>query len=229
MIEARGLRKSYGATEVLRGLALEARPGEVTLLIGPNGAGKSTTLKLLAGLATPDGGHAEIDGIDVFRHSDAARRRLSYLPQTADFHPHFTGSRLARFYADLRGAGRDRAAAALDLAGLTEHASRPVKVLSGGMKQRLGLALLLLPDAPVLLLDEPGLSLDPAWRSRLQEILRAEAVRGKTVLVTTHLLAEWNGVAHRCLLCEDGSVSREIDPAQLSADPVATAVESSRS
>lgn len=225
MIAVRDLRKSYGATEVLRGLSLEARAGEITLLIGPNGAGKSTALKLLAGLASPSGGHAEIDGIDVFRRPDAARRRLSYLPQTPAFHPHFTAARLARFYADLRGVSRERATAALDLAGLAEHARQPVRTLSGGLKQRLGLALLLLPDAPVLLLDEPGLSLDPEWRRRLQKILREEAERGKVVFVTTHLLAEWNGVAHRCLLCENGVVSREIDPAHLSEDAAAASGE----
>jgi ABC-type multidrug transport system ATPase subunit len=75
--------------------------------------------------------------------------------------------------------------------------------------------LLLLPDAPVLLLDEPGLSLDPGWRKRLQDTLRLEAARGKTVLVTTHLVAEWNNVAHRCLLCRDGKIERELDPSDL--------------
>ena len=75
-----------------------------------------------------------------------------------------------------------------------------------------------LPDAPVLLLDEPGLSLDPGWRKRLQETLRFEAERGKTVLVTTHLIAEWNNVAHRCLLCRDGKIERELDPTNLPHD-----------
>ena len=83
------------------------------------------------------------------------------------------------------------------------------------MRQRLGLALLLLADAPVLLLDEPGLSLDPGWRTRLQETLHFEAQRGKAVLVTTHLIAEWNNVADRCLLCRDGVIEREIDPNNL--------------
>jgi ABC-type multidrug transport system ATPase subunit len=90
--------------------------------------------------------------------------------------------------------------------------------LSGGMRQRLGLALLLLADAPVLLLDEPGLSLDPGWRKWLQQTLRFEAQREKTVLITTHLIAEWNNVADRCLLCRDGGIERELDPADLPYD-----------
>jgi len=89
------------------------------------------------------------------------------------------------------------------------------------------LALLMLPDAEVLLLDEPGLSLDPDWRVQLQQHLRDEASRGKTVLVTTHLLGEWNGAAHRCLLCREGRIEREIDPDDLAAafpsTPAATA------
>jgi ABC-2 type transport system ATP-binding protein len=90
--------------------------------------------------------------------------------------------------------------------------------LSGGMRQLLGVAFLLLADAPVLLLDEPGLSLDPGWRKWLQQKLRFEAERGKTVLITTHLIAEWNDVADRCLLCRDGIIERELDPQNLPDD-----------
>ena len=96
-----------------------------------------------------------------------------------------------------------------------DSANERTGALSGGMRQRLGLALLLLADAPVLLLDEPGLSLDPGWRTRLQEILREKTARGHAILVTTHLIAEWNGVADRCLLCREGRIEREIDPNDL--------------
>jgi len=106
----------------------------------------------------------------------------------------------------------------LDLASLGEFARVRTGALSGGTRQRLGLALLLLADAPVLLLDEPGLSLDPGWRKRLQETLHFEAQRGKTVLVTTHLVAEWNDVADRCLLCREGAIERELDPTDLPHD-----------
>jgi ABC-type multidrug transport system ATPase subunit len=99
--------------------------------------------------------------------------------------------------------------------GLQDDAKKRAGELSGGLRQRLGLAVLLLPDAPVLLLDEPDLSLDPPWRGRLQQILRDEARLGKTILVTTHLLGEWEGIADRCLVCEDGAMKREIDPHRL--------------
>jgi len=218
MITAENLTKSYGRKSVLNGLSLEARAGEVTLMVGPNGAGKSTTVKLLAGLIRADGGRALIAGFDLKRQRIAAQRSLSYLPQQPIFHPRLTCLEVLRFYARLRNVPLGRCDAMLELTGLTEAAQVRTHQLSGGMRQRLGIALLLLPDAPVLLLDEPGLSLDPGWRKRLQETLHFEARRGKAVLVTTHLIAEWNKLADRCLLCRAGAIEQELNPSDLPHD-----------
>ncbi len=215
MISTHNLTKEYGGKAVLRGLSLEARSGEVTLLVGPNGAGKSTTMKILAGLTRPNGGSARINEFDIRDQRIAAQRSLAFLPQSPNFHPRMTCREILRFYARLRGAGLSRCPAMLELAGLREFERTQTGELSGGMRQLLGLALLFLPDAPVLLLDEPGLSLDPNWRERLQEMLRSAADHGKTVFVTTHLIREWNDVAHRCLLCRDGKIERELDPTDL--------------
>ena len=218
MITVHNLKKSYGHKAVLRGLSLRAAPREITLLVGPNGAGKSTTMKVLAGLIRPEKGHASIAGHDLVREKLGAQRALAYLPQNPAFHPYFSCRQILSFYARLRGVDPARIELALNSAGLREVALERTGALSGGLRQRLGLALLLLADAPVLLLDEPGLSLDPGWRKRLQEILHAETRRGKTVLVTTHLIGEWNGVAHRCLLCRAGQIASELDPANLPSD-----------
>ena len=215
MIAVEALTKSYGRNLVLRGMTFNAAPREITLLVGANGAGKSTTMKVLAGLIRPNGGSARIDMIDIVRQCIAAQRSLAYLPQRPSFHRRMTCGEILRFYARLRGVAAPRYEAVLDLAGLREFERVRTSALSGGTLQRLGLALLLLPDAQVLLLDEPGLSLDPGWRQRLQDTLRFEAKQGKTVLVTTHLVREWNNVAHRCLLCRDGKIERELDPANL--------------
>lgn len=217
MIQAEGLTKAFRSQAVLRGMTFEVRPGEITLMVGPNGAGKSTTMKVLAGLVRPDAGVARIGGDAIGGDRRAAQRRLSFLPQTPNFHPRFTCLQILRFYARLRGVAPSRVTGVLESAGLGEAANVPTRALSGGMRQRLGLAVLMLPDAGVLLLDEPGLSLDPDWRARLQQLLRDEAGGGKTVLVTTHLLAEWNGAADRCLLCREGRIDREIDPDGLAA------------
>jgi Cu-processing system ATP-binding protein len=199
-------------------MSMLAQPGEITMLVGPNGAGKTTTVKVLAGLVRPNGGSARVNSFDVVRGRIKAQRAISYLPQRPDFHPRLTCIEILRFYARLRGLVPSRYEAMLDLARLRDVAHVRAGELSGGTRQRLGLALLLLPDAPVLLLDEPGLSLDPAWRKRLQDTLRFEAERGKTILLTTHLVAEWNNVAHRCLLCREGVIERELDPTNLPSD-----------
>lgn len=218
MITAERLVKNYGRKPVLRDLSILAKAGEITLLVGPNGAGKTTTVKVLAGLVRPNSGSACINSFDIVRDRIKAQRALSYLPQRPNFHPRLTCIEIIRFYARLRGLALSRCEAILDQTDLREFERVRVAKLSGGTRQRLGLALLLLPDAPVLLLDEPGLSLDPAWRKRLQETLRFEAERGKVVLVTTHLVAEWNNVVHRCLLCRDGKIERELDPRNLPHD-----------
>jgi ABC-type multidrug transport system ATPase subunit len=215
MITAENLTKCYADKEVLRGISLRAETNQITLLVGPNGAGKSTSMKIFAGLILSDAGRAFIDKINIGEKRIAAQRLLSYMPQNPNFHPKLTCLEILRFYAGLRGVSASRCAAMLELTGLSDVAQVRTGKLSGGTRQRLGLALLLLPDAPVLLLDEPGLSLDPGWRKWLQQTLRFEAERGKTIVVTTHLIAEWNNVAHRALLCRDGAIERELDPTDL--------------
>jgi ABC-2 type transport system ATP-binding protein len=215
MILAEHLTKNYGRKPVLRGISLSAAAGEVTLMVGPNGAGKSTTVKILAGLIRPNAGSARINGFNIVEQTIAAQRSLAYLPQRPSFHPRLTCREVLRFYARLRGLPLTRCDAMLELTGLSDMARTRTQELSGGMRQRLGIAFLLLADAPVLLLDEPGLSLDPGWRKRLQETLHFESRRGKAVLVTTHLIAEWNNVADRCLLCRDGVMQQELDPSGL--------------
>jgi heme ABC exporter ATP-binding subunit CcmA len=231
MIVADNLQKSYGRKVVLRGMSLRIQPGELTLLVGSNGAGKSTTMKILAGLAHADAGRASICGHDVKTARSQAQRAFSYFPQNPQFHPRLSCLNVLKFYARLRGIETQRCGLALEQVGLTDAGRERTGALSGGMRQRLGLALLLVMEAPVLLLDEPGLSLDPGWRARLQEILRAEAANGRAILVTTHLIAEWNGIASRCLLCRDGQIEREIDPNDLPHnfdDQTAARVETSR-
>jgi len=215
MITAENLQKSYGKKVVLRGLSLRIAPGELTLLVGSNGAGKSTTMKILAGIARADAGQAGICGHDISAARLPAQRSLSYFPQNPQFHPRLSCLDVLKFYARIRGVDTSRCGALLERVGLVDSAAERTGALSGGMRQRLALALLLLPQAPVLLLDEPGLSLDPGWRMRLQEILRDETATGCTILVTTHLIAEWNGIADRCLLCREGRIEREIDPNDL--------------
>ncbi|MFH1500214.1 MAG: ABC transporter ATP-binding protein [Verrucomicrobiota bacterium] len=215
MILTRDLAKSFGSRAVLRGLDLAVEPAAITLLVGANGAGKTTTLRLLAGLSHADAGMIAIAGHDLRRSRRAALEQLAFLPQAPRFHPRLTTLQTAEFYAQLRGRPRRDAAAALDRWGMLEHADVPTGKLSGGLRQRLALAVFSVAEASVLLLDEPGLSLDPEWRASLQEYLVDAAARGGTVLVATHLLGEWEGRADRCLLVENGRSQGELPPAEL--------------
>jgi ABC-type multidrug transport system ATPase subunit len=218
MISAENLTKNFGRKAILRGISLRAKAKQITLMVGPNGAGKSTTIKVLAGLIRPNSGTAHVNGFNIVEQRIAAQRSIAYLPQRPSFHPKLTCLEVLRFYAGLRGVPAARCEAMLQLTGLGDVARARTEKLSGGMRQLLGVAFLLLADAPVLLLDEPGLSLDPGWRKWLQQKLRFEAESGKTILVTTHLIAEWNDVTDRCLLCRDGIIERELDPGNLPGD-----------
>ena len=215
MILTRNLQKNFGSRCVLTGVDFVAEPGAIALLVGANGAGKTTTLRLLAGLAEPDGGMIAIAGHDLRRARREALAHLSFLPQAPRFHPRLTTAQVVEFYAKLRGRDRRAAATTLDRWGLVEFARMPTGKLSGGLRQRLALAVFALADAPVLLLDEPGLSLDPEWRERLQQFLTDEAHRGRTVLIATHLLGEWEARVDRCLLIRGGKCAGELPPDHL--------------
>jgi ABC-2 type transport system ATP-binding protein len=215
MITITGLCKSFAGRRVLDGLDLVARPGEVTLLVGANGCGKTTTLRHVCGLSAPDAGRIAIATVDLAADRLPALGRLSFLPQSPRFHARLSVDEILTFYARLRGLPATRAAEVILRWDLSHVRERATGKLSGGTRQRLALAVFSLPDAPVLVLDEPGLSLDPQWRRALQEELRGAARRGATVLVATHLLGEWNGQADRCLVLEAGRVGRELPPGRL--------------
>jgi ABC-type multidrug transport system ATPase subunit len=215
MITLEALTKSYGRHRVLDGLGLAARPGEVTLLVGANGCGKTTTMRLVAGLSAADAGRIAIEGRDLAADRAGALERLSFLPQSPLFHKHLSVGEILRFYTTLRNLPASRAAAVAEAWGVSKYIDVPTGRLSGGLRQRLALAVHALPDAPVLVLDEPGLSLDPDWRQFLQSELARAARRGRTVLVSTHLIGEWDGHADRCLVLESGRVTRELPPDRL--------------
>ena len=222
MIETRQLHKSFGGKTVLHEASFAAEAGTITALIGSNGSGKTTTLHVIAGLTTPDAGTATVDGVDVTTNRAEAQEHLTFLPQDVRFHSALTPRQVLRFYAGLRNASTDRIEPLLGEVALTDAADQPCGTLSGGMRQRLGIAVLELSDAPILLLDEPALSLDPEWRSFLMDRLQAHAEDGATVLMATHLLDVWTPIVDRVLRCEDGHI-REVE-ANAVAEPNRPAV-----
>jgi len=192
MIRVEHLTKRYGAVTAVDDLSFDVTPGRVTGFLGPNGAGKTTTLRALLGLTTPDGGTATINGCRYRDLSNPARYVGAALDNDC-FSPGRSASQHLQIMASAAGISSRRPAEVLELVGLADSARRKVGGLSLGMRQRLTLATALLGDPEVLVLDEPLNGLDPDGIRWMRELLRKLAHEGRTVLVSSHLLAE---VAH---------------------------------
>ena len=188
-IGVEGLTKRYGRTTAVDGLSFVARPGRVTGFLGPNGAGETTTLRVLLGLARPDAGRGTFDG-SLYRDLPAPLRTVGALLEGGGFHPGRSGRDHLRVQATVAGISRARVDELLRLVALAEVADRRVGGYSLGMRQRLGLAAALVADPACLVLDEPANGLDPQGVRWLRDFLRARAGEGRTVLVSSHVLAE---------------------------------------
>jgi len=197
MIEISGLVKSYGRVQALRGISFEVSEGETFGLIGPNGAGKTTAFKCLLGLVNPTAGTAKIGGIDIRANPKAAKALVGYLPQRAYFPENLRVWEVMECCAQLRHVKRERIESVLGRVGLQDAQRRKVGELSGGNLQRLGLAQALLSDPPVLILDEPTLSLDPQGVIEFKRIVKEETRKGKTILISSHILSEVEELSHR--------------------------------
>ncbi len=202
-----GLSKRYGRVAALRDLDLEVAPGAIFGFLGRNGAGKTTTMRLLAGLATPTSGRAWINGVEATDADRRAREQFGYLPQEPAFYGWMTGREYLAYAGRLSGLGREqrrvRVSEMLALADLGRAADRPIAGYSGGMKQRLGVVQALLHEPPVLLLDEPTSSLDPAGRHALLSLIAG--LRGRTtVFLSSHILADVERVCDTIGIIDDG-------------------------
>jgi ABC-2 type transport system ATP-binding protein len=198
------------AVQAVRDLNLEVQAGEIFGFLGPNGAGKTTTIYMLLGLIRPTAGRAELFGrpsTDVQTH-----RRIGYLPESVNLHGYYRGAALMDFYGELLGLTRaERATQVPDLLkrlGLDEAADRPVRKYSKGMLQRIGFAQALLNDPELLILDEPTSSLDPVGRKEFRDLLLGCKHRGKTVLISSHILSELETLCDRVAILQRGALRR---------------------
>jgi lipooligosaccharide transport system ATP-binding protein len=223
-LSARGLRKSYGALEVVSGVDLAVAPGECFGLLGPNGAGKTTTLKLCLGLIEPDSGHIELLGEPVPRRAREARARAGVVPQLDNLDPDFTVEENLVVYARYFGIdSRDisaRIPALLDFAGLAGRRDAKIMALSGGMKRRLTLARALVNDPQLVFMDEPTTGLDPQARHLIWERLRRLTQEGKTLVLTTHFMEEAERLCHRLAIMDRGRIIAEGSPRTLISEHI---------
>lgn len=217
MIALRGLTKRYGDRVALAPLDLDVGAGEVVALVGPNGAGKSTTLRILAGIIRPSGGSAEVGGRDAVHDGVAARRRVGYLSQKLGVPQATVLGDLAELVAAARGVAARIAADALSATGLGDRLDATLAELSGGQRQRALLALATLGAVDVLLLDEPGISLDAEGAQDVRAAIRAARGRAAAVLFASHDLYDVALLADRLVVLVDGRVVARGTLAELAA------------
>ena len=214
MIRIRELTKRYGPTTVLDRFSLDVSPGESVALWGPNGAGKTTVVRCILGLVDYDGS-VEVDGLDARSRGKAVRSRIGYVAQELSFYDDMAVIDVLDYSATLRGIDLDRVDEVLSLFHLDEHRVKRVAELSGGLKQRLALATALLPDPPVLLLDEPTSNLDAHSREEAIELFEGLREEGRTILLTTHHMEEMGMLVDRVVAMDDGHIVTECAPGEL--------------
>lgn len=221
LIEAVGLCKYYGSFTAVQEVSFSVPQGSVTAFLGPNGAGKSTTMKMLTGFLAPSAGSSRIAGIDVDDDRIAAARQLGYLPENGPLYPDMTPAQQLAYAGRIHGMAPARLKDALDRVAsscrIDEVWHKPIRKLSKGFRQRVGLAQAILHDPKVLILDEPTAGLDPNQIQLVRELIRSLA-KDKTVLLSTHILQEVEAIADRVVLISEGRMRFSGTPAELAGD-----------
>lgn len=210
LVSIAGLTVRYGRTEAVHGISFDIPRGAIFGFIGPNGAGKTSTIKVLATLLRPTHGMVRVCGFDVAAHPAEVRRRIGYMPDFFGVYEDLTAEEYLHFFAAAYRIPADKRrgliADVLALTDLTGKADAPVDALSRGMKQRLGIARLLLHDPEFLLLDEPANGLDPRARIEMRELLKELQTMGKTILISSHILHELAQFCSHIGILEQGRV-----------------------
>jgi ABC-2 type transport system ATP-binding protein len=215
-ISVRGLRKRYGELTVLDGLDFEVRRGQLVALLGPNGAGKTTTVEILEGYRHPDGGEVRVLGLDPRRDGGTLRPRVGVMLQQGGIMPAARPRELVRLHARLFADPADPDGL-LELLGLAQAATRRFKLLSGGEKQRLALAMALVGRPELLMLDEPTAGMDPAAKAGVRALIGDLRAAGRTILLTTHELADVERLADHVVVIDRGRLLAAGTPAELVA------------
>ena len=210
VIQAENLTKRYNGTAAVNGISFSVAKGEIFGLLGPNGAGKTTTILMLLGLSDITAGTARVLGHNPQREPLQVKRRVGYLPDQVGFYDNLTAADNLRYTARLIGLDRaereERIASSLAHVGLADVANKRVATFSRGMRQRVGLAEILMKDAEIAILDEPTSGLDPQATLELLEIIRQLKHRGVTILLSSHLLDRVQSICDRVALFNEGNI-----------------------
>lgn len=204
MIEIKGLKKSFGSNEVLKGVDLELSEGKITAILGPNGSGKTTMIKSILGMVIPDEGTIDINGNSV-SGKWMYRSSLSYLPQIAKFPENLTIRELVSMIKDLNPKPTDEQRI-IQLFGLEQYMGIRLRNLSGGTRQKVNILLSFMYDNELLIMDEPTAGLDPVALIRLKEIILKEQSKNKTILFTTHIISLVEELADEIIFLLEGKI-----------------------
>lgn len=217
-IEAVNLSKFYGNFAAIQDVSFQVPQGQVAAFLGPNGAGKSTTLKIITGFLRASSGTARIAGLDIREHRIEAAAKVGYLPENGPLYPEMTPLELLRFFGEARGMLDGRLAARIDAVVSQCHlevvVEKPIRKLSKGYRQRVGMAQVLLHEPDILIMDEPTAGLDPNQIRDVRKLIR-ELSATKTVLLSTHILQEVEAVADHVVIISDGRIVFDGTPAAM--------------
>jgi len=217
MIEVTALTKRYGEAIVVDDFHAVIDQGDSVALWGPNGAGKTTVIRCLLGLVSYEGA-ITVGGLDARERGKAVRSRIGYVPQELSFYDDMTVVDLLDYSASLRGVSPERVDEVAERLGLGVHSAKAVRELSGGLKQRLGLATALIPDPSILLLDEPTSSLDAAARNSITALLEELRREGRTMVVASHHVDEVGMLVDRVIAMDSGRTVTECAPSDLAEE-----------
>jgi ABC-2 type transport system ATP-binding protein len=226
-IEVQGLRKSYGANEVLRGIDFEVEANEVFGFLGPNGAGKTTTIEILEGHRGRSGGEVSVLGADPARPTRAWRERIGLVLQECELNPLLTVAETLAFFSSFYPSPRP-VDETIDLVGLGDRRDSRVAALSGGQRRRLDVAVALVGDPQLLFLDEPTTGFDPSARRGAWNMIEGLKALGKTIFLTTHYMDEAQQLSDRVAIIRDGEIVALGPPSELAAAGEAETVVSFR-
>ncbi|MDD6239519.1 MAG: ATP-binding cassette domain-containing protein [Oscillospiraceae bacterium] len=222
MIEVSGLTKTYGNKRGITDISFTINEGEIVGFLGPNGAGKSTTMNVITGYLSATAGAAKVAGIDILENPLEAKKHIGYLPQDPPLYLDMTVEEYLNFIYDIKGVKKaDESRKAhidriCEMVGITQVRSRVIGNLSGGYKQRCGLAQALVGDPDVLILDEPTVGLDPKQIIEIRNVIK-DLGRNRTIILSTHILQEVSAVCERVLVINNGRLVADDTPTHLSA------------
>lgn len=209
MLELRDVKKSYGKKEVLHGINIKFENG-IYGLIGPNGAGKSTVMSIMADVLDMTSGEIFLDGINISELKQKYREKIGFLPQNVGYYPNFTAWKTVEYFGYLRGVKKEnmqeRIETVLKSVNLYEHRNEKVKTFSGGMKQRLGIAITCVSDPNIIIFDEPTVGLDPDERVRFKNLI-SKLGKTKTVILSTHIVSDVEETADYMIIIRDGIIT----------------------